>query len=427
MEKIIAALRQLGVEQYTVTETHTDSLESFYVKKNLDLTRRADTTVRTVRVFRPFEKDGVKMLGDSEATVRPGMSAEELRSAISGAWYAAQFVANPWYPLPAGVKEPHRSDKGGFAGRSLAESMKAVAEALFAEDTARDVFLNSAEIFMRRIDTRVVTSQGADVGWEQYEVWGEYVCQCPAPQDVETYHQFSYREWSPEALRAEVRHALEMTKARARAVAMPKTGAYSLVLDREQMAELLSYYVSRANSGMIYQKYSPFRMGDPVQGENVTGDKLTIGLKATEPYTDFGAPMTDRPLLEEGVLRTIHGGARFGHYLGIEPTGNYRAVAVPMGDTPMEALTAEPCLHVVSFSDFQMDALSGHFGGEIRLGFLHENGKVTPVTGGSVNGSILDAQGRMTFSKERFRVKNYDGPLAVRLEGVNVAGSSKEL
>ena len=111
----------------------------------------------------------------------------------------------------------------------------------------------------------------------------------------------------------------------------------------------------------------------------------------------------------------------------MEPTGNYRVVTVPVGDTPMEALTAEPCLHVVSFSDFQMDALSGHFGGEIRLGFLHENGKVTPVTGGSVNGSILDAQSRMTFSKERFRIKNYDGPLAVRLEGVNVAGSSEEL
>ena len=68
MEKILSALRELGVEQYVITEKHTDSLECFYVKKSLDLTRRADTAVTAVQVFRPFEKDGVKMLGDSDTT-----------------------------------------------------------------------------------------------------------------------------------------------------------------------------------------------------------------------------------------------------------------------------------------------------------------------------------------------------------------------
>ena len=427
MEKILSALRALGVEQYVITEKHTDSLESFYVKKNLDLTRRADTAFTAVQVFRPFEKDGEKMLGDTEVTLRPGMSDGEIQKALEGAWYAAQFVANPWYPLPAGVKEPLRPDKGGFAGKPLAESMKTMTEALFAADTAADVFLNSAEVFMRRNVTHIVTSQGADVAWEQYDVWGEYVCQCPAPQDVETYHQFNYRQPETEALTAAVRHALEMTKARAQATAAPKTGTRALVLDREQMRELLGYYVGRSGSGMIYQKYSPFKLGDSVQGEEITGDKLTVGLTATKPYTGFGVPMTDRPLLEEGVLKTIHGGARFAHYLGVEPTGNYRALSVPTGSAPMETLLAEPCLYAVAFSDFQTDPMSGHFGGELRLGFLYENGTVTPVTGGSVNGSLLDSQGHMIFSAERYRSADYDGPLAVRIEGVQVAGSSEEL
>ncbi len=423
MERILSALKELGVEQYVITEKHTDSLECFYVKKNLDLTRRADTTVTTVQVFRPFEKDGVKMLGDSEATVRPGMPEGEIKKVIEKAWFAAQFVANPWYPLPAGVKGPAKPDEGGFAGKPLSEGMKTMAAALFAADTAKDVFLNSAEIFMRRTDTRILTSAGADVGWERTDVWGEYVCQCPAPVDVETYHQFNYRTPETAALTADAAHALEMTKARARAAAAPKTGTYTLVLDREQMRELLSYYVDRSSSSMIYQKYSPFQLGDNVQGGAAAGDILTIGLKATEPYTGYGAPMADRPLVDNGVLKTIHGGPRFAHYLGVEPTGNYRAVAVPTGDTPMEALTKEPCLYAVAFSDFQMDPLSGHFGGELRLGFLYENGTVTPVTGGSVNGSILDCQDRMTFSAERYRSADYDGPLAVRIEGVAVAGA----
>ncbi len=422
MEKILSALGALGVEQYIVTEKHTDSLECFYVKKNLDLTRRADTAVTTVRVFRPFEQDRQRMLGDSEATVRPGMSEAEVRRAVERAWYAAGSVANPWYPLPAGIKEPPRPDGGGFAGKSLDESMKQMTQALFAADRAGDVFLNSAEVFMRRTRTHIVTSAGADVAWEKADVWGEYVCQCPAPVDVETYHQFNYRDPDTASLTADAAHALEMTKARARASAAPVTGTYALVLDREQMRVLLGYYVDRAGAGMIYQKYSPFRLGENVQGEAISGDKLTVSLAATEPYTDFGAPMADRPLLEAGVLRTIHGGPRFAHYLGVEPTGQYRAIRVDAGAAPLETLTAQPCLHAVSFSDFQMDPLSGHFGGELRLGFLHENGQVIPVTGGSVNGSILDCQGNMTFSAERYRSASYDGPLAVRLEGVSVAG-----
>ena len=426
MDKILSALRSLGVEQYIITEKHTDSLECFYVRKNLDLTRRADTAVTTVQVFRPFEKDGQRMLGDTEVTLRPGMSDGEIQKALEGAWYAAQFVSNPWYPLPAGAKEPFRADTGGFGGKSLAGSMKSMTEALFAADTEEDVFLNSAEVFMRRNSTRILTSEGADVGWEQTDVWGEYVCQCPAPVDVETYHQFNYRGPETEALSAGVTHALGMTKARARAAAAPKTGTYALVLDREQMREFFSYYVDRSGSAMIYQKYSPFRLGDAVQGADAAGDGLTMGLAATEPYTDLGTPMADRPLLENGVLKTIHGGARFGHYLGVEPTGRYRAIRVPVGGTPLAELTKEPCLYAVSFSDFQMDAFSGHFGGELRLGFLYENGTVTPVTGGSVNGSSLDCQGRMTFSAERYRSADYDGPLAVRLEGVQVAGSSEE-
>ena len=76
----------------------------------------------------------------------------------------------------------------------------------------------------------------------------------------------------------------------------------------------------------------------------------------------------------------------------------------------------------MSFSDFQMDDFSGHFGGEIRLAFLFEGGKMRPVTGGSVNGSILESQGRMVFSRERYRNEEYEGPFAVRIEGVKVAG-----
>ena len=95
------------------------------------------------------------------------------------------------------------------------------------------------------------------------------------------------------------------------------------------------------------------------------------------------------------------------------------------GTAAFETLKKGPCLWAVDFSDFQMDEMSGHFGGEIRLAYLIEDGKVTPVTGGSVNGSILEAQKDMVFSTERYLTARYDGPYAVRLKDVSIAGAGE--
>lgn len=422
MEKILSALRQLGIERYNIEETATESVECFFVRKKLDLKRRTGVTAQKVTVYRPFEKDGKKMLGSSSVRLSPDETPEEIRQSLKKAYFAASLVCHPAYELFSGKKEAPVPAKGGFAGQSLEQSMEQMAEALFAGDTAEDAFLNSAELFLYRRAKHIVNSSGVDVGYESFECWGEYVVQCLEPRDVETYHHFSYKEPETEALRREVRDALDMTRARAKAESAPQTGEYALLLDRENLQELLSYYLSRADTGMVYQKYSSFALGDKVQGEEIRGDALTIQLKAEEPYSAEGIPMADRPLLEEGVLKTLHGGARFADYLGIEATGGYRSIRLPAGKTPLNQLKSGKYLHVLSFSDFQMDAMSGHFGGEIRLALLCDGETVTPVTGGSVNGSILQAQKEMRFSAETCRCPNYEGPLAVRIENVSVAG-----
>ena len=133
--------------------------------------------------------------------------------------------------------------------------------------------------------------------------------------------------------------------------------------------------------------------------------------------------MKDRLLLEESELKLIHGGNRMARYMNIEATGFYGKHRMEPGSVSFEEMKKEPYLHVVNFSDFQMDDFTGHFGGEIRLAFLSDGERVIPVTGGSVNGSILEVQDRMVFSKERYTNSRYDGPMAVVLEGVQVAGA----
>ena len=71
MEKIRNALRELGVDTYTVHETATQSVEAFYVRKRLDLKRRTDLTEYEVTVFRPLEREGRALLGSAAVPVYP--------------------------------------------------------------------------------------------------------------------------------------------------------------------------------------------------------------------------------------------------------------------------------------------------------------------------------------------------------------------
>ena len=131
--------------------------------------------------------------------------------------------------------------------------------------------------------------------------------------------------------------------------------------------------------------------------------------------------MAPRSLIRDGKLELIYGSNRFCQYLGIEPTGDYRRMGLDNGTVPLQELQ-KGCLCPVSFSDFQMDAFTGHFGGEIRLAYLYTENGVEILTGGSINGVLPEKQGKLLFSTERYDTMDYTGPFAVKIEGVEVAG-----
>jgi predicted Zn-dependent protease len=133
--------------------------------------------------------------------------------------------------------------------------------------------------------------------------------------------------------------------------------------------------------------------------------------------------MKERCLVKDGVLQLVYGDTRMCRYLGIEPTGNYGKVCCDNGTADVKDMRKAGVLELVSFSDFQMDSFDGHFKGEIRLGLLYkEDGSVEELTGGSINGSLIELQKNLVFSKEKYEDKTYRGPLAVLIRGVAVAG-----
>ena len=379
-----------------------------------------------VTVFRTDEKDGKKLRAATDVTVLAEMTDAELLDAFKGAYFAAQFAMNPYYELPDPVQAPCREATGRLTKQAPEQSAGEMAAALFKADCEKDAFLNSAEVFVIHKRAHVVSSVGTDVSWTEAEVKGEYVVQAKEPEDVEMYRDFAYTELNTEALTAQAKEALMFVRDRARAQKILKSGNYDLLLTGENVMMTLWFYGERTEARMIYPGYSTWKIGDDVQGET-RGERVTLTLRALAPYSGEGIPMRDRKLIENGVMCAAHGPNRFCRYLGAEPTGNYRKFSCDNpGTVSFAEMQKRPCLWAVTFSGFEMDAFSGHFGGEIRLAYLIEDGKMTPVTGGSVNGSILEAQKEIVFSTDRYAEIGYDGPYAILLKNVAVAGTDGE-
>lgn len=418
--RIQNALNRCGITLWRINETVEETAELFFVKKELDTRRIKDVRKYEVTVFRDVE--GKR--GFTEVELISSMEEPEMDEALKGAYYAAQFAANPTFELANAVKAPMVEAKGELATAPLAESAGKMAKALFAPDTHADAFVNSAEVFVSRKQVHILSSEGTDVSYANARVNGEFVVQCREPEDVELHNQFAYDSLEEAALSAKVDEALSFVRDRAHAQKVLKSGKYDLLLTGDNVAEVLGYYTSRSAAAMVYAHYSTWKPGEDVQGES-TGERLNLKLCATEPYSGEGIPMVDRPLLEGGKLQMYHGANRFCRYLGIEPTGNYEKMSSDNGTIPFEEMKKGPVLWAVTFSDFQMNVMTGTFGGEIRLAYLIEDGKVTPVTGGSVNGSLLEGQKDLTFSTDRYVSSRYDGPYAVRVKNVNVAGAGE--
>ena len=422
-ERIEKALAASGVSVWNIAKNHTRTAELYFIKKKLDLPRLGDILQYEVTVYRDAEEEGRKFRGQSVTYIVPGMTDEEISRKIGDAYFAAQFVKNPFYELPDKVEAPHCESPSDLKDLPLEEIAERFAEAALSADNEPDAFLNSMEVFIYRKSYEIKASNGLHVSYDTDSVFGEFVTQCKEPEDVEQYRQFRYDSLVPEALTQKIKEGLRDARLRAAAKEMPASGTYDILITGDNIPEIFQYYGGRSHAGVLVSGYSTWKIGDDVQGEPEGGERLNVTFLAEAPFNTEGVPMVDRALLENGVLKTFHGPTRFCRYLGLEPTGNYDKMRVSNGTVPLAEMRKDGVLETVSFSDFQMDFFDGHFGGEMRLALLYKEGKAVPVCGGSVNGSILDVQGKLIFSKEQYKSGTYEGPYAVLIPGVPVAGA----
>ena len=143
---------------------------------------------------------------------------------------------------------------------------------------------------------------------------------------------------------------------------------------------------------------------------------LDITKKMTVRVEDFD-------LIAGGRAVRYWGSRQFSQYLKVDDSFIASNFTVSGGTESEANLRTGDYLEVVEFSDFQCDSVTGDIAGEIRLAYLHQNGKVTPVSGGSVSGSMPELAKAMRFSRESRQYNCHLIPAVTRLCGATVTGA----
>ena len=128
-------------------------------------------------------------------------------------------------------------------------------------------------------------------------------------------------------------------------------------------------------------------------------------------------------LIENGELKALIGDNRFASYLGIEPTGQLTNFKVALGSTTYEDMKNEPYVELLSFSHFQMNFMTGDFGGEIRLARYFDGETRQSITGGSISANIKKVQDNMYLSAIGAQYDDYVGPKHIWFKGLEIAGA----
>ncbi|MCM1308499.1 MAG: metallopeptidase TldD-related protein [Butyrivibrio sp.] len=412
---VIGLLKEKGIKDYCVYDELRESAELFFIRKNIDLARGKEARELKLTVYRDFERGEKKYRGSSSVYIYPEYDAARISGLIDEAYSSALYVENPYFELPEGTREERIEAESDLKEGTLTDNAVSMAAALYEADCVSGAWVNSSEFFAEKKTVNILTSAGTDVSYVKFNVNGEFVTQSREGEDAELHWTFEYDSLARDAIRQKCGQALKTVRDRALAVKAPADlSGFPVILCDGALGDFLGFYLDRANAGMIYPGYSDYKADLDVFG-GAKGEKPDIVMLPDAPYSAEGVRTKEHTLLENGVVKNLHGNVMYSSYVGIPQIGSYGRLRCLNGGTPLDELKKEPCIMVKSFSDFQVDKMDGYFGGEFRLAYLYDGGKERILTGGTVSGNIFEAQTKLKFSSERYADALYEGPAAVRI------------
>lgn len=430
LDRIKQILNNNNINGYKIYENKIEANELFFIKKNVDMDRAKNVHHFKVTVYVDYEDKGDKFKGSASIKIHPTMGDEEIKKAIDEAAFAAKFVKNPYYPLVKPSSHYKKEGVSDFSKKNLPYWMNEITKAIYKNDTEEKGGINSCEIFLNKIDSHIVTSEGIDVQAVSFEGMIEFITTWKEDsEEIELYRCINCSDFNPEELSQEVTDMITIAKEKAVAKNTPVMDQCTVLLTREAVIDFFHFYYTRSNAATVYSGSSTWKIGDQIQGESVKGDYITMTIDPfmknsinSGSFDEDGFPLETVKIIEEGVLKRYIADTRYAYYLNVEPTGSIKNMIISGGSHTVNELKKGTYLETAAFSDFTVDMITGDFYGEIRLAWYFDGKNTIPVTGGSISGNIAELQQELYLSKELQKDNFFEGPKVVKLLNVTVAG-----
>ena len=423
METLKRLLETSGADHWTIRETREEGWEFYFIGPKLDQNRITNTLTYSVTVYRLH--DG--MLGSASGEIPVTLSEAEMKQEIQDLLTSASFVNNRPYAL----RRPTE-------GEGLKEDVDVRAisadfiKTLQSVEETPETNLNSYEIFVARVRSRFVTSEGIDITEVYPKSAAEVIINARSEEhEIELYRMYRSGTCASESMKQDIAKTMQSGLDRLKAGDTPSLGRMKVLFSTDDATAIYNYFLTRMNVMAVYQRISDWKIGEPVVPD-AEGDLVTIQALASLPnssanrtFDEEGARIRDLDLIRDGIAASYWGNAMFSDYLGVEDTFLVGNVKVQAGTKSEAELRTGRYLEVIAFSDFQVDPLTGDIFGEIRLAYLHDGDKVQIVKGGSVSGSMRDCAKHLWGSKELVQYDSALIPAVTLLEDVTVTGVSE--
>ena len=425
LEMLLDILKNSGVHAWEIEDVTKEGWEFYFIRHSLDQNRAKNVRHITVKVYQLIDEG--KGMGSAAAELAPTATEQEARKLVENLAYQATLAPNRPYPLVkptpahASIAPGEAADVPAIA-RQFMETM-----ASLPETEGEDV--NSYEIFASSVTRRFLNSEGVDVTEIYPSSMIEVVVNARAgDHEIELYRLYDSGSCDGEGLKRDLTRAMTFGRDRLRAVPTPRLGKADVIFSTDDACNIYSYFVIRMDPALVLRRMSDWQIGEPI-ARDVEGDRVTVKAVRELPNSSEnhaidpeGAPIRDEVMIEDGVAKHYLGGRMFASYMGLEDAFRPGNIEVTGGTRTAQALRQGRYLEVVEFSDFQVDPMTGDIFGEIRLAYLHDGQTVTPVSGGSISGSMGDFVKRMYMSRELTQYDSFRIPAVTLLKDVTVTG-----
>ncbi len=422
LDRIEQQIKELGCSTWEIREETTKGWEFYFIRHDLDQNRITEVRTFPVTLYRPLE-DG--LLGSASGEIAPTDSDSEIRKKLEDIYYQASLVKNPEYRLnDRPVESPALKEVDVSAiAKDFINAMAKVHE-------TETEFINSYEIFVREITRHYRNSSGVEYTVRYPNSMIEVVVNArKGDHEIEVYRMFYSGTCNEEKLCRDVEKALRYGKDRLNAEPTPALNKYDVLFSTDDALEVYWYFADKINTEMIHTRMSDWKPGKSA-AEYKDGDRITLKAVSTlqnsskdYPIDREGAVIRDRTLIRDGVVESLWGPRQFSQYLGVEDSALAENFTVEGGARSEAEIRKGDYLEVVEFSAFSVNLVGGDIAGEIRLGYLHQNGNVRIVTGGSVSGKIDEAIPTMQFSRETEQYNSWLVPRVTMLKNLKITGA----